>query len=167
VNATVTSPEGVEVALLHALLSLPGAGSAQAPVGRVWTIPARTVAFTGRQELLARLEAALGSGPTVVHAVHGMGGVVKTTLAIEYAHRHADEFDIAWWVAAEDPALVPDQLAGLARALGLAGTGDGAEVAPPACSEPSLSGSGGCWCSTTPRIPARWPGSCPTAPAGC
>ena len=95
----------------------------------MWTIPARVRGFTGRAELLAELEAALRSGgPTVVQAVTGMGGIGKTTAAIEYAHRHHDEFDIAWWVPAEDPALIPERLAELALALELTAVTDPAGV---------------------------------------
>src|SRR4051812_7735356 len=126
-TATVTSPGELETALLQALTALPRPEQQSAPTEaatamqrRVWTIPAQVRGFTGRAALLAELEAALRSGgPTVVQAVTGMGGIGKTTAAIEYAHRHRAEFDIAWWVPAEDPALLPERLAELALALDL------------------------------------------------
>jgi hypothetical protein len=127
-TATVTSPGGLETAVLQALTALPRPEQQLAPTRavptavqrRVWTIPARVRGFTGRTELLAELEATLRSGePTVVQAVTGIGGIGKTTAAIEYAHRHYDQFDIAWWVPAEDPALIAERLAELALALAL------------------------------------------------
>jgi tetratricopeptide (TPR) repeat protein len=127
-TATVTSPAELETALLQALNALPRpeqqsaatAAASTAVERRVWTIPGRVRGFTGRAELLARLESALRSGgAAVVEAVTGMGGIGKTTAAIEYAHRHRDEFDIAWWVPAGDPALIPERLAELALALDL------------------------------------------------
>jgi tetratricopeptide (TPR) repeat protein len=127
-TATVNSPGELETALLQALTALPRPEQQPAPTDavhtaddrRVWMIPARVRGFTGRAELLTELEAALRSGgPTVVQAVTGMGGIGKTTAAIEYAHRHREEFDIAWWVPAEDPALIPQRLAELALTLDL------------------------------------------------
>lgn len=54
----------------------------------VWNVPAHSAAFTGRTDLLAALRQRLdASGPLVIQAMHGLGGVGKTTLVIEYAHR--------------------------------------------------------------------------------
>jgi Tetratricopeptide repeat/NB-ARC domain len=74
-----------------------------------------------RARLLARDRA-------VVQALQGMGGVGKTQLAIEYAHRFADSYDVAWWVNAEQAGLIGEQFAALGAALGCveAGAGSGA-----------------------------------------
>src|ERR1035438_1298615 len=54
----------------------------------VWNVPGRNLAFTGRDGLLVAIrERLLASDRAVVQALQGMGGVGKTQLATEYAHR--------------------------------------------------------------------------------
>jgi len=45
-------------------------------------------------ELRRRLRA--GEGTLVVQALYGLGGVGKTQLAIEYAHRFSADYDLVW-----------------------------------------------------------------------
>jgi transcriptional regulator with XRE-family HTH domain len=85
---------------------------------RVWNIPARNPGFTGRDDLLAGVrEQLLAGDKAVVQALHGMGGVGKTQLAAEYAHRFAGAYDLAWWINAEQGGLIGDQVAALGLAL--------------------------------------------------
>jgi hypothetical protein len=107
-------------------------GSGPLPPGsvlRVWNIPARNPGFTGRDGLLAAVrERLLSGGKTVVQALQGMGGVGKTQLAMEYAHQSARDYDVAWWVDAEQAGLIGDQFAALGAALGCVPPGAATEA---------------------------------------
>jgi hypothetical protein len=72
----------------------------------VWNIPyPRNPYFTGREELLRRLASSLRAGETVgisqPQAVHGLGGVGKTQIALEYAYRYYQEYDAVLWTSAD------------------------------------------------------------------
>jgi tetratricopeptide (TPR) repeat protein len=92
-------------------------------VPAVWgNVPQRNKNFTGRLILLDNLRARLTSDTTTAvlpHTLHGMGGVGKTQLAMEYAYRYQGEYDVVWWVSADAPSLVRPALAALAPLLGL------------------------------------------------
>jgi tetratricopeptide (TPR) repeat protein len=100
----------------------------------VSNLPARNPNFTGRTDLLDQLHQRLhpGQAAAVVQvqaqALHGLGGVGKTQLALEYAHHHAGDYDLVWWVTAEQAAAIPGQLIALARRLGLPEAAEQAET---------------------------------------
>jgi len=81
-------------------------------------LPARPGLFVGRAGELARLDAALaGPGGVVVQAVHGLGGIGKSTLAAHWAAARASDYTLTWWITAVTPADIDAGLASLAVAL--------------------------------------------------
>lgn len=95
----------------------------------VWggEIPPRNPDFTGREELLQQLRGQLTSQVRTAllpHTLHGLGGVGKTQLAVEYAYRFDHAYDLVWWVPAEQPALIRQSLRALAARLDLVAPDD-------------------------------------------
>ena len=94
----------------------------------VWgDVPPRNRNFTGREAILARLRRGASSKITAIlptedplpRALRGWGGVGKTAVAIEYAHRFRSDYDVVWWIPSEQLPLVRASLASLADRLGL------------------------------------------------
>jgi tetratricopeptide (TPR) repeat protein len=90
---------------------------------RIWGgVPIRNPDFTGREKLLLTLQRSLeerSKASVLPHALHGFGGVGKTQLAVEYAYRFADRYDLVWWIPAEQQSLVLKSLVELGRQLGI------------------------------------------------
>jgi tetratricopeptide (TPR) repeat protein len=112
-------------------MTAPNAEMPAAAEPAIWgNVPKQNKNFTGRVEILARLRQGSSSRITAVlpeqdrkdplpQAVQGLGGVGKTAIAIEYAHRFKSEYDIVWWIPADQLASVRDSLAQLALRLRL------------------------------------------------
>ena len=89
-------------------------------------VPPRIASFTGRAEELDRLDAILMQDkPAAVTqasvgraAVQGMGGVGKTSLAVEYVHRYRSLYAGVSWCPSETSTALLSALANLAVTLG-------------------------------------------------
>jgi len=110
-----TAPPGFPGAVPRSVPERPRFPGALPPI---WNVPhLRNPNFTGRESLLDNLHSTLISGQPA--AIHGLGGVGKTQLAVEYAYRHAAEYELVWWVRAEELATLAADLAALAGPLNL------------------------------------------------
>ncbi|NBM17548.1 FxSxx-COOH system tetratricopeptide repeat protein [Streptomyces sp. GC420] len=100
-------------------------GGPRYPVGdpKISNLRPRNPYFTGRSTVLDRLRAGLGAGNTSVkpfpQTLHGLGGVGKTQVALEYAHRFKADYDLVWWIESEQEGGIASSLAELARRLEL------------------------------------------------
>lgn len=117
----------------------PGSAPSPQPRSRPAQLPADVAGFTGRTELLHRLDSLLeperGGPPTavVISAIAGTAGVGKTALALHWAHRVRGRFpdgslyaNLRGFDPRGAPAQPTDVLDGFLRALGV-----NAEAIPP------------------------------------
>jgi len=119
-------------------MTVPEARMPRGGVPVIWgDVPTRNKNFTGRDDILDRLREGASSRVTAVlpesgprssgsdpgspipQGVHGLGGVGKTAIAIEYAYRYRSDYDLVWWIAADQLPSVRGSLAELALRLGL------------------------------------------------
>ncbi len=143
-----TSGDNLELEIFHALSELARperdrnafpsqwpdpAGAHTATVApQIWNVPNRNADFTGREAILERLHEELaGDGTAVVlaRAVYGLGGVGKTQIALEYAHRFQGDYHLIWWINAEQPLEISLALTELAGRLRLQTSDNAAEAA--------------------------------------
>ncbi|HEY6798674.1 MAG TPA: FxSxx-COOH system tetratricopeptide repeat protein [Kineosporiaceae bacterium] len=87
----------------------------------IWSVPLRNTRFVGRTGMFQRISESLrDDGDTLrVLTLFGLGGVGKSHVAIEYAHRFASHYDLVWWIDAQQPVLIAAQFADLASRLEL------------------------------------------------
>ena len=100
---------------LHDILAL--AGPAKKPIHLPY--PSLGELFKGRDAMVDTLRRSLTNAPAtgasaiVGKALHGLGGVGKTRLAVEYAWRHADDYTALLFVGADSPEALRRNLAAL------------------------------------------------------
>jgi tetratricopeptide (TPR) repeat protein len=140
--ATFGSPEQLEVLLLQALHearpqapagAVPEPAGVTVPAG-IHNLPRRPArVFVGRAGALDQLRGALAgdANAVVTQAVHGLGGVGKSELALQHAEACRGQYQLIWWIIAEDSDQIQAGLAALADRLcrQAAGAGTTADAA--------------------------------------
>ncbi|MFI5725344.1 tetratricopeptide repeat protein, partial [Streptomyces cyaneofuscatus] len=89
--------------------------SVQVPLGAGYLPGSASGVFVGReQELTGLRETLTGQGAAAVvqsahvpaRAIHGLGGVGKSALALHYAARYRDSYTLVWWMTSESPEAI-------------------------------------------------------------
>ncbi|MFG2064509.1 FxSxx-COOH system tetratricopeptide repeat protein [Micromonospora sp. NPDC048871] len=98
-------------------------------------LPARNDSFVGRSDYLERLRDQLtdAGGPVTLT---GGAGVGKSEIAREFAHRFAYDYDVVWWIPAQDRETVQTALGELAQEINVVDSVGAAEAAVAALSAP-------------------------------
>jgi hypothetical protein len=122
--------EQPEYVAIDRLLALVGYAGPRRPVvslrypgtpPAVVAVPAANQNFVGRENELRAVRQTLlrkgRSGAPVV--LHGWGGIGKTQIAVEYAHRFRNAYDVVWYVTCDPAVYINASLVDLARELGL------------------------------------------------
>ena len=116
--------------------TIPMPADVDAPSGTL-NLPRRPVTvYVGRDLELRQLSVALADEANAIttHVIYGLGGVGKSEFVLQYAYTHRSDYDLVWWIFAEDQVQILSGMAALAARLcpeiGMTGTtADAAEWA--------------------------------------
>jgi tetratricopeptide (TPR) repeat protein len=87
---------------------------------RILEAPTRTARLHSRESDLSRLRDELrdyGQGAAAPVVLHGLDGVGKTQIVLEYLHRFRTDYDLIWWLDCEQPTFIDASLADLGEQL--------------------------------------------------
>ncbi|PZF86865.1 FxSxx-COOH system tetratricopeptide repeat protein [Micromonospora deserti] len=101
-----------------------------------FNVPPRNPSFVGRDDYLERLRDHLLEDSRPV-TLTGGAGVGKSELAREFAHRFAYDYDVVWWIPAQDRETVQAALGALADEINAVDSAGAAEAALEALAAPS------------------------------
>jgi tetratricopeptide (TPR) repeat protein len=108
-------------------LPLLSASASRVALPAIWNIPyPPNPFFLGRDDLLSRLHTQLQAGQTTAlsqspQAISGLGGIGKTQIAIEYAYRYHQEYEVVLWARAESEEALISSYSMMASLLKLSG----------------------------------------------
>ena len=109
--------------LKHGFSTAPQAGPGATPSIQTLLSLGRNPFFLGREEVLARLRRQFQAGQAKVfsqpQAICGLGGVGKTQVALEYAYRHAQDYQAIFWTRADTRDTLVAGFLEVASVLGL------------------------------------------------
>lgn len=72
-------------------------------------LPIKNRFFCGRDALLETIWKSYQNGEHV-QGLFGMGGVGKTQIALQYAYEHMDEYNVVWWINAENSLTIQNSI---------------------------------------------------------
>jgi tetratricopeptide (TPR) repeat protein len=100
------------------------ASAPRAALPPVWNVPyPRNSFFIGRDELLTHIQSQLQTGQATTlsqpQAITGLGGIGKTQIAVEYAYRFHQDYQVVLWARAESTEALTSSFITIATLLKL------------------------------------------------